>query len=65
MAKERRLSVRMIAEETGLNKNAAHIILTELAHAKNLCKIGAEKLVCGAKSEPVGNLSGFARKTRN
>ena len=25
MAKDRRLSVRMIAEETGLNKNAVHI----------------------------------------
>ena len=24
-----------------------------------MCKIGAEKLVCGAKSEPVGNLSGL------
>jgi len=32
---------------------------------KNLCKISAEKLVCGAKSEPVGNLSGFAGKTQN
>ena len=28
-------------------------------------KIGAEKIVCGAKSEPVGNLLGFAGKTRN
>jgi len=28
-----------------------------------LCKTGAEILVCGAKSEPVGNLSGLAGKT--
>jgi len=65
MAKDCRLSVRMIVEETGLNKNAVHRILTTFAHGKNLCKIGAEKLVCGAKSEPVGNLSGFAGKTQN
>jgi len=65
MAKERRLSVRMIAEETSLDKNAVHRILKDHAHAKNLCKNSAEKLVCGAKSEAVGNLSGFAGKTRN
>ena len=29
MAKDRRLSVRMIAEEKGLNNNAVHRILTE------------------------------------
>ena len=29
-----------------------------------MCKIGAEKLVYGAKSELVGNLSGFAGKTQ-
>jgi len=46
MAKNRRLSVRMIAEETGLNKNAVHRILTEHLHMR---KIGAENLVCGAK----------------
>ena len=49
MAKDRRLSVRMIAEETGLNKNAVHRILTTFAHAKNVWKIGAKKLVCGGK----------------
>ena len=60
MAKDRRLRVRMIAEETGLNKNAVHRILTEHLHMrKNLCKISAEKLVCGAKSEPVGNVVGI------
>ena len=56
----------MIAEEMGLNKNAVHRILTEHLHMrKKLCKIGAEKRVCGAKSETFGNLSGFAGKTRN
>ena len=44
-------------------KISVHRILTE--HAKNMCKIGSEKLVCGAKCEPIGNLSGFAGKTRN
>ena len=63
MAKDRRLSVRMIAEETGLNKNVVHRILTEHLHMRKICA----KLVpkCGAKSEPVGNLSEFAGKTRN
>ena len=66
MAKDRRLSVRMNAEETGLDKSAVHTILTDHLHMrKNLCKTSAEKLVCGAKSEPVGNLSGFAGKTQN
>ena len=31
MAKDRRLSVRMIAEETGLDKSAVHRILTSFA----------------------------------
>jgi len=44
----------MIAEETGLDKSAVHRIPTSFAHVKNLCKTSAEKLVCGAKSEPVG-----------
>ena len=39
MAKDRRLSVRMTAEETGLNKNAVQIILTEHLHVR---KIGAK-----------------------
>ena len=34
MAKDRRLSIRMIAEETGLNKNAVHRILTEHLHMR-------------------------------
>ena len=63
MTKDRQLSVRMIAEETGLDENAAHRIIID--HLENLCKISAEKLLCGAKSEPVGNFLGFAGKNRN
>ena len=37
MAKDRRLSVRMIAEETGLNKNAVHRIPTEHLHMRKIC----------------------------
>jgi len=37
MAKDRLLSVRMIAEETGLNKNAVHRILTEHLHVQKIC----------------------------
>ena len=37
MAKDRRLSVRMIAEETDLNKNAVHRILTEHLHMRKIC----------------------------
>ena len=38
IAKDRRLGVRMIAEEMGLNKNAVHRILNRtFARAKNLC----------------------------
>ena len=37
MAKDRRLSVRMIVEETGLNKNAVHKILTEHLHMRKIC----------------------------
>ena len=56
----------MIAEQMDLDKNAVHRILTDHLHMrKNLCKTGAEKLVCGTKSEPVGNLSGIAGKTQN
>jgi len=56
MVKDCQLSVRMIAEETGLDKNAVHRILTR-ARAKNL---SVEQ-----KSELVGNLSRFAGKSRN
>ena len=37
MEKDRRLSVRMISEETGLNKNAVHRILTEHLHKRKIC----------------------------
>ena len=37
MAKDRRLSVRMNAEETGLNNNAVHKILTEHLHVRKIC----------------------------
>ena len=37
MAKDRRLSVRMIAEETGLNKNAVHRTLTQYVHMRKIC----------------------------
>jgi len=66
MAKDRRLSVRMIAQETGLNKNAVHRILTEHLHMRKICaKLVPKKVSVEQKSEPVGNLSGFAGKTRN
>ena len=37
MAKDRQLSVRMIAEEIGLNKNAVHRIITEHLHMRKNC----------------------------
>jgi len=37
MAKDHRLSVRMIAEETGLDKNAVHRILTDHLHMRKIC----------------------------
>ena len=37
MTKDSRLSVRMIAEETGLNKNEVHRILTEHLHMRKIC----------------------------
>jgi len=37
MAKDHRLSVRMIAEETGLDKNAVHRILKENLHMRKIC----------------------------
>jgi len=45
MAKDRRLSVRMITEETGLNKNAVHRILTDHLHMRKICaKLVPKKL---------------------
>ena len=37
MAKDRRLSVTMIAVETGLDKNSVHRILTEHLHVRKIC----------------------------
>jgi len=37
MAKDRRLSVRIIAEETGLGKSAVHRILTDNLHLRKIC----------------------------
>jgi len=37
VAKDRRLSVMMIAEETGLDKNAVHGILTDHLHMQKIC----------------------------
>jgi len=36
-AKDRRLSVRMVTEETGLDKNAAHRILTDNFQMRKIC----------------------------
>jgi len=45
MAKDHRLSVRMITEETGLDKNAVHRILTEDLHMRKICaKLAPKKL---------------------
>jgi len=65
MVKDHRLSVRMIAEETGLDKCAVHRILTDHLHMRKICAKLVPKNFCGAKSEPVGNLLGFAGKTQN
>jgi len=37
MAKDRQLSVRMIAEEMGLDKSAVHRILTDHLHMRKIC----------------------------
>jgi len=37
MAKDRRLSVGMIAEETGLDESAVHRILTDNLHVRKNC----------------------------
>ena len=37
MAEDRRLSVRMIAEEMGLDKSAVHRILTDHLHMRKIC----------------------------
>ena len=37
MVEDRRLSVRMIEEETGLDRNKVHRILTEHLHMRKIC----------------------------
>jgi len=37
MAKDRRMNVRMTAEETGLDKNAVHKILTDHLQMRKIC----------------------------
>ena len=37
MSKDRRLSVRMIVEERGLDKNDVHKILTDHLHMRKIC----------------------------
>ena len=66
MAKDHRLSVRMTAEETGLNKNAVHRILTEHLHMRKICaKLMPKNLSVEQKANRFGNLSGFTGTTRN
>jgi hypothetical protein len=57
IAKGRRLSVRMIAEEMGMDKNADHRILTDYLHVRKICAKLVPKNLSGAKSGPFGNLS--------
>jgi len=37
MVKDRRLRIRMIAEGTGLDRNAVHRILTDHLHMQKIC----------------------------
>jgi len=46
MTKDRRLSVRMIPEETGLDKNAVHRILTNHMHMRKICAKLVPKKTC-------------------
>jgi len=51
MAKDRRLSVRMIAEETGLDKNAVNRILTDHLHMRKIwAKLVTKNLSVGQKA---------------
>ena len=56
--KDRRLSFRMIAEETRLNKIAAHTIQTDHLHVRKIC-LGSKKRT-GWKF-----VKRYAGKTRN
>ena len=66
MSKGRRLSVRMIAEETGFDKNAVNRILTDHLHMRKICvKLVPKNLSVEQKANRLEVLSGFAGKTRN
>ena len=55
MAKDRRLSVRKIAEEMRLNKNAVHRILTEHLHMRKICaKLVPKNLSVEQKANRLG-----------
>ena len=65
MVKDSRLSVRMIAEETGLDKCAVHTILTDNLHMqKNCAKLMPKNLSMEQKANRL-EMSGFAGKTQN
>src|SRR5678816_1320308 len=49
MEKDRRFSVRVIEEETGLDKNAVHRIFTNHLHMRKICAKLVPRLVCGAE----------------
>ena len=56
IAKDSRLSVRMIAEETGLDKGAVHRILADRLHVRKIyVKLAPKTCLWSKKSEPVGN----------
>jgi len=51
IAKDRRFSVRMIAEETGLDESAVHRILTDHLHMRKICaKLVPKNLSVGQKA---------------
>ena len=51
MARDRRLSVRMSAKETGLNKNAVHRILSEHLHMRKNCALLVPKILSVEQKE--------------
>jgi len=56
MVKDRRLSVRMIAEETGLDKCAVHRILTDHSHMRKICaKLVSKNLSVEQKANRLEN----------
>ena len=64
--KDRRLSVRMIAEEAGLNKNSVHRILTEYLHMRKICaKLVPKNLSVEQKANRLEICQDLLGKTRN